>query len=99
MHSRLVNYFLSLGIYEGESTHSNRAGCAVLLQSTGVSGPAATEHIGWKTNKMWHHYSREKMVASSDSASAIADAFESGDAVGSTHCLSYVHFDKLKKIE
>jgi hypothetical protein len=60
MHSRLIQYLTTLGIYEGETPHSMRAGCAVTLRLSGAAKSAndSMKHIGWFTKSSCDYYSR-----------------------------------------
>ena len=45
--NRLRLYLLTIGRYQGETTHSLRSGCAVAVQSKDQSPAAVAAHIGW----------------------------------------------------
>ena len=59
-YDRLKDCLVSLGIYEGETPHSLRGGCAVTMRLTGAAKGAEelAKHIGWRSSKMPHRYSR-----------------------------------------
>lgn len=98
INNRLVHYLSMLGIYEGESTHSIRAGCATFLRSADVSSQEAAEHVGWKSRSMWEHYSRANMALHNQSAVAISTALASSNSVPSDDsCISTSGFMRLNQ--
>lgn len=54
MYERLKFYLKILGIDEGETPHSLRAGCAITLAIGGgkVQADGIMSHIGWSGTKM-----------------------------------------------
>lgn len=45
---RLKGYLKDLGIYEGETMHGIRGGCAITLMSKGIVNPEEVmQHVGW----------------------------------------------------
>lgn len=60
MYERLKFYLKILGIDEGETPHSLRAGCAITLAIGGgkVQADGIMSHIGWSGTKMADYYSR-----------------------------------------
>lgn len=60
MYERFKQYLVDIGIYEGETLHSLRAGCAVTLGLSGsVSNPdQMMNHVGWFTETSAAYYSR-----------------------------------------
>ncbi len=64
MYDRLLKYLVTLGVYEGETPHSFRAGCAIML---GLSGAVKSEeemmnHVGWFSESPGPYYSRVKAI-------------------------------------
>ena len=57
---RLARHLSSIGLFQGETTHGIRGGCAVTLGLLGASSQEAKDHIGWKSNSSWELYSRHK---------------------------------------
>lgn len=59
IYERLKTYLNLLGINEGETPHSLRAGCAISL-AVSKSGTVndIKQHIGWSSDKMADYYSR-----------------------------------------
>lgn len=79
VYDRLIEYLTTLGIYAGETPHSFRAGCAVVM---GLSGSVSSEkdmmnHLGWFTPDSAYYYSRVKQLKD---ASEVAQRF--ADSVG-----------------
>lgn len=63
MGERLKMYLLKLGIFEGETTHSFKAGCAITLALSGSLQEDIMSHVGWSSSSSFERYSRySKMV-------------------------------------
>ena len=61
MYDRLRTYLTTLGLYDGETPHSLRVGCALTLSRSGVvSAQKAQDYIGWKTPEVAERYTRSK---------------------------------------
>ena len=61
VYERLRSYLTLLGLYEGETPHSLRVGCAMTLSRSGVSDMAGVKsYFGWKTEGMAEHYANSK---------------------------------------
>lgn len=69
MYDRLIQYLVTLGIYDGETPHSLRAGCAVTFKLSGASDTAsqAMKHIGWFSQRTYDYYSREDSLKEASS--------------------------------
>ncbi len=84
IYCRLREYLTTLGIYEGETPHSMRAGCSILL---GMSGSVQTEsqmmdHIGWHTEESALYYSRiEKFKDAAIVAGKLAHSVDKSDEI------------------
>ncbi|KAK3107786.1 hypothetical protein FSP39_022109 [Pinctada imbricata] len=72
IYERLREYLSRLGIYEGETPHSFRAGCAIhmLMTKSAQSSDQMKRHIGWSTDMSVKYYSRETLLKD---ASSVAD--------------------------
>lgn len=53
---RLKLYLNYLNIFEGETTHGTRSGCALTLAWLGVDSEKIKTHIGWKSHNIFKHY-------------------------------------------
>ena len=53
---RLRVHLSAIGLYEGETSHSTRRGCAITLRMLGVNDDQINAHTGWKRGKMVDHY-------------------------------------------
>ncbi|KAI8485266.1 hypothetical protein Bbelb_370130 [Branchiostoma belcheri] len=51
-------YLEKAGLYEGETLHGCRAGCAISLHMAGASDDSVMNHIGWYNRKTASHYMR-----------------------------------------
>ncbi|KAK3089930.1 hypothetical protein FSP39_007698 [Pinctada imbricata] len=95
IYERLKYYLQILGIDEGETPHSLRAGCAVTLAiSKENTAKDIMSHIGWSSLKMANYYSRASQlkdacnVAEELAKRNIEDAAEIYAEFGSTENLS-----------
>ena len=59
-YEKLKSYLCALGIYEGETPHSLRGGCAVTMRLTGAAKGVEDlkQHVGWRSSRMPLQYSR-----------------------------------------
>ncbi|CAC5380250.1 unnamed protein product [Mytilus coruscus] len=53
---RLKLHLNVLKLYEGETSHSSRRGCAITLHYAGVNDEPINQHVGWGTKHMVDHY-------------------------------------------
>lgn len=97
MNKRLALYLDTLGINDCETTHSLRAGCAVLLKHHNNSDLDSAQHIGWKTQSTWEHYCRARTINARNAAVIIADCFSKRSPHGESQSLIESSFDKLPK--
>ncbi|MES9881505.1 MAG: hypothetical protein ABW185_11550 [Sedimenticola sp.] len=77
IYDRLIKYLTTLGIYDGETPHSMRAGCAISMTMTSdnASQSGVMQHIGWKSPRSMDYYSRATLIRdASHVASALADS-------------------------
>ena len=57
VNGRLKSYLVKLNLWEGETPHSTRgAGCALTLAWMGIYQESIKQHVDWKSNTMFHHY-------------------------------------------
>ena len=63
VYDRLKFYLSILDIYEGETPHSFRGGCAITLRETSKkqSQEGLMNHLGWSTEWSANHYSRSQV--------------------------------------
>ncbi|CAC5355580.1 unnamed protein product [Mytilus coruscus] len=54
--SRLKLYITDLDLWEGETPHSTRSGCALTLAWLGISNELIKSHVSWKSDDMLKHY-------------------------------------------
>ena len=83
IYERLKTYLSILGIDDGETPHSMRAGCAVTLALTGsVDTKGMMDHIGWLSKRSTDYYSRSsKLIDSGNVANALAKSVNNANAV------------------
>ncbi len=58
MTERLRLHLTAIGMYEGETAHSGRRGCAIVLRMLGLADSSINSHIGWGSTAMLDHYAR-----------------------------------------
>ena len=81
--ANLKNYLLALGLWEGETLHGARAGCAILLQMLGSHEADIETHIGWKAQGgMLEHYTSFHKVVGDQGVAATLSAAMGGDDLG-----------------
>lgn len=84
VYQRLIYYLTTLGIYDGETSHSFRAGCAITMALTdsveNVKGVMI--HIGWFSQESAEYYGRKhSLVDSTIVASKLANSVGLADNV------------------
>ncbi|XP_063444937.1 uncharacterized protein LOC134725193 [Mytilus trossulus] len=94
MSERLQNYLIELNIFEGETPHGIRGGCAITLMSTGVAScQGIMDHVGWLQKDTCNRYSRVNQLVDSTSVSSLFAKVADADFV-KTHEIS----DKLGNV-
>ena len=73
MYYHLKKVMTDLGIQDGETPHSLRAGSTISLVATEATALEIMHHMGWKTQKMLEHYARTATCARSRLAARIAE--------------------------
>ena len=74
-YARFKKALVDIGMYEGETPHSLRAGCAVTLAaSEEVSNQEIMAHIGWRGEKTAVHYARTKAIQARQAAGKLVIA-------------------------
>ncbi|XP_045197171.2 uncharacterized protein LOC123551928 [Mercenaria mercenaria] len=81
VYERMRHYLTVLGIYDGETPHSFRAGCAVSLNVAGCSSADIMDHVGWFGSESAEYYSRRKLMRSSTVAKRLARAVDFSNEV------------------
>ena len=56
VNARLKYYLKKLHIWDGETPHSTRSGCALTMLWLGIDDQSIKSHVGWKTDTMLKHY-------------------------------------------
>ena len=59
VNARLKSYLQRLHIWDGETPHGTRSGVALTLSWLGFGVDAIKNHVGWKTDKMYRHYTKD----------------------------------------
>ena len=68
MSDRLKTHLLAINMYQGESGHSPRRGCAIPLKMLGINDSEIDQHIGWGNQKMLDHYANIGQLCGPNSA-------------------------------
>jgi hypothetical protein len=102
MTERLKLHLNTLNLYEGETSHSSRRGCAITLRMLGVDDQEINKHVGWESKRMVDHYaSIGKLVSPVGPASILSKAAENlGRGTSSLDKVSncYTTLNNLKKV-
>ena len=70
MGSRLQGYLRELNIFEGETIHGIRGGCAITMMSNGISNSKEVmDHVGWFSKSSLDRYSRMDKLVDAESVS------------------------------
>ena len=73
LNSRLKQYLIAINMFDGETAHSTRSGCALTSTWLGIEKEHIKSHIGWKSDKMLEHYTQDKnILVQSESAKCIS---------------------------
>ncbi|CAC5386658.1 unnamed protein product [Mytilus coruscus] len=69
---RLQLYLKDLNIFEGETIHGIRGGCAITMMSSGIaSSKEIMEHVGWFSKRSLDRYSRMNRLVDAGSVSSL----------------------------
>ena len=85
--ARLRLYLQRLNLWEGETPHGMRGACAILLSQLGIDKDVIKAHVGWKSDKMFEHYTlgqklcRKRLAASALSACNSSKSLEIANKV------------------
>jgi hypothetical protein len=75
MNARLKKHLKAINLWEGETVHGARSGCAITLHLLGIGDTGIADHVGWKSPAMVHHYTLSaKVLAPSMAAEALSQA-------------------------
>lgn len=75
IYERLKYYLRTLGLDDGETPHSLRAGCAVTLALSDAASRQLMSHVGWSDSKTADYYSRAtKIRDATETALTLAQA-------------------------
>ncbi len=73
--NRLKLHLQNLSISSGETMHSFRSGCSIIVAMLGVPYQKIAEHVGWKSVDMEMHYTqRERVIAPENANSLLASS-------------------------
>lgn len=70
MTDRLRLHLKAINLYEGETSHSSRRGCAITLRMLGVADNTIYNHLGWHQQGMIRHYATMGELCSPKGAAA-----------------------------
>lgn len=99
VYERLLYYLSTLGIYEGETPHSFRAGCAITMALSGSAENVdqVMRHIGWFGKSSAEYYSRmHTMIDSGVVATKLAESVFQGNGIESQY-KGKADYDSLSK--
>ena len=55
-------YLKNLNLWDGETSHSTRSGCVLTLSWLGLDKEKIKQHVGWKSDFMFQHYTAGKAM-------------------------------------
>ena len=71
--NRLRKHLLDIGILDGETMHSLRSGCCIMLSMLGIPYEQIAKHVGWKSISMaMYYYQVDKVMFTEDPSLVIA---------------------------
>ena len=78
IYDALKRYLVTLGIYEGETPHSLRGGCAITMLLTGAARDIKDlrSHVGWRSKEMPSRYARAKDVQDAAISKRFSEAID-----------------------
>jgi integrase len=59
---RLKLYLKNLNLWDDETPHSTRSGCALTMSWLGLDKEKIKQHAGWKSDSMFQHYTAGKAM-------------------------------------
>ena len=75
MTDRLRAHLTAVNLYEWESSHSSRRGCAITLKMLDIKDNLINNHVGWGNTKMLEHYARiDGLYGQKGAAKRLSDA-------------------------
>ncbi|CAC5421776.1 unnamed protein product [Mytilus coruscus] len=96
--ARLKSHLTDLNIWEGETPHSTRIGCALTLTWLGLNSECIKSHVGWKSDKMLKHYTvTNEINEKSVSARSLAKLSDSEISLLTGKYQRFNNFEHLKK--
>lgn len=103
MTERLEIHLSAINLYQGETSHSSRQGCAITLRMLGVNDQAINQHVGWSSKGMIDHYAHVgKLMGPERSAQTLSSAANhlgQGSSLFDKVSKNYVNFSHLKQYE
>ncbi|XP_070551726.1 uncharacterized protein [Ptychodera flava] len=82
IYQRLKTYLQVLNIDQGETPHSFRSACAIILALAGSQISDLMDHVGWRSEKTANHYMQLHKVGKAEApASRLIDAIDTRDDI------------------
>ena len=69
--NRLVQHLKILDIHNGESMHSFRSGCFIILSLLGVTSEKVARHVGWRSLDTVEYYTQTKKVMNMSNTTSV----------------------------
>jgi hypothetical protein len=93
MNTRLKDHLQGADLWQGETVHGARSGCAITLQLLGIAPDIVSSHVGWRSPSMCQYYTGLQQL---DDQCKVADALAaSTSSGGSTDTLRAVQVAQL----
>ncbi|CAC5382313.1 unnamed protein product [Mytilus coruscus] len=103
MTDRLKTHLMNINLYQGETSHSSRRGCAITLRMLGVDDQAINQHVGWSSKGMIDHYAHVgKLMSPEGPASTLSSAAKhlgQGSSLFDKVSQNYVSISNLKQFK
>lgn len=75
MNPRLRKLLIEAGLWNGETPHSFRGGCAMMLKMMGVSDDDIKSHVGWSSEKMLKRYTAPLNMSAKTNSTVLVGEF------------------------
>lgn len=103
MTERLEIHLSAINLYQGETLHSSRQGCAITLRMLAVNDQAINQHVGWSSKGMIDHYAYVGKVIGPErpaqTLSSAANHLGQGSSLFDKVSKNYVNLSHLKQYE
>ena len=93
VYNRLKLYLQKINANEGETPHSSRAGCSIILSLLGVHKEDISRHVGWANTRMVDFYNDLRDTLKPSSSAVTLASCVSNKLAGKVHDNYKAHVD------